>query len=60
MKKFYIKAKFLSSLEKLKGVVTMLLHSCMVTTAGAEWLPPLDMLLHYLFALCRHLVCNPC
>lgn len=44
MKRFYLKAKLPTSLEKLKDVVTMFLHSCHVTIDGAEWgLPSLDL-----------------
>lgn len=44
MKRFYIKAKFLTSFEKLKDVVKIFLHSCMVTTTEADGLPSLDSL----------------
>lgn len=71
MKGFYRKAKFLTSVEKLKVTVKLFLHSCMVTTAEAEeGLPSPDSpfplaglthLLHfYLFGLQRHLVCHLC
>lgn len=40
MKRFYIKTKFPASLEKLEDMITVFLHSCIVTTAGGQqWLP---------------------
>ena len=72
MKGFYRKAKLLTSLEKLKVTVKILLHSCVVTTLKLteEGLPSAESSLllaglthlpHFcLFGLQRHLVCHLC